>query len=229
MVDQLFNHLLATVAHPLGVLMATETRSGVAGPAPIRTETTNRGGELIWEVPRKWRKLYWQTELTAVQTDWETSKFVSETRTETQMRMLCKTIYLLFHLFILSFIHSIFNCLISKSSWQQASQIGSLTLRFFVLSIFHSFIVCHQSQEDWWICFFWISRCAAHPGAFGKGQRKAIICSQLTNGRFVFVRLKIREYLTLCEVEVFVIKSGRPHLISLFNVAWLPEPVQRKF
>ena len=50
-------------------------------------------------------------------------------------------------------------------------------------------------------------RCTYHPGAFGRGQTKALQCSQPKTGRFVFVRLRVTEYLTLCEVEVFAAKG----------------------
>ena len=49
---------------------------------------------------------------------------------------------------------------------------------------------------------FVMYRCAYHGGSFGRGQTKALQCSQPRTGRYVFVKLRVNEYLTLCEVEV---------------------------
>ena len=46
-----------------------------------------------------------------------------------------------------------------------------------------------------------------HPGAFGRGQTKALQCTQPKTGRYVFVRLRVTEYLTLCEVEVYAVRG----------------------
>ena len=46
-------------------------------------------------------------------------------------------------------------------------------------------------------------RCRFVPGALGKGEKRKIDCAPPRIGRFVFVVLRVREYLTLCEVEVF--------------------------
>ena len=51
-----------------------------------------------------------------------------------------------------------------------------------------------------------ICRCAYHGGSFGRGQTKMLQCSQPRVGRFVFVKLRVNEYLTLCEVEVLGVK-----------------------
>jgi len=45
--------------------------------------------------------------------------------------------------------------------------------------------------------------CAYHPEALGAGQRKAIYCQKIVNGRFVYVTIKADDHLTLCEVEVY--------------------------
>ncbi|XP_065051247.1 uncharacterized protein LOC135680930 isoform X2 [Rhopilema esculentum] len=50
--------------------------------------------------------------------------------------------------------------------------------------------------------------CVFHAPAFGKGQTKALICPQPKTGRFVYVKLRVREWLTLCEVEVYVLQGG---------------------
>lgn len=52
--------------------------------------------------------------------------------------------------------------------------------------------------------------CKYHAGAFGKGQTKPIVCPKPMSGRYVYVMLRVREYLTLCEVEVFVVKGAAP-------------------
>ena len=52
-----------------------------------------------------------------------------------------------------------------------------------------------------------LRRCAYHAGAFGRGQTKAIQCTQPKVGRYVFVRLRVTEYLTLCEVEVMAVRG----------------------
>jgi len=47
--------------------------------------------------------------------------------------------------------------------------------------------------------------CAYFPGAVGDGETKAFDCSSPIKGRYVFVALRVKEYLSLCEVEVYVI------------------------
>ena len=57
-------------------------------------------------------------------------------------------------------------------------------------------------------CFF-IFRCAYHEGKFDYGgQSKDIVCTTPKWGRYVFVVLKVKDYLTLCEAEVYGIKGG---------------------
>lgn len=43
--------------------------------------------------------------------------------------------------------------------------------------------------------------CATHSGALGAGETKAIECN--AKGHFLIIQLKGKNYLTLCEVEVF--------------------------
>ena len=54
---------------------------------------------------------------------------------------------------------------------------------------------------------FVLCRCAYHGGSFGRGQTKALQCSQPRVGRYVFVKLRVNEYLTLCEVEVMAVSG----------------------
>ena len=58
-----------------------------------------------------------------------------------------------------------------------------------------------------YILLILFSRCTYHPGAFGRGQTKSLRCSSPKIGRYVFVRLRVTEYLTLCEVEVSAVKG----------------------
>ena len=51
------------------------------------------------------------------------------------------------------------------------------------------------------------SRCKYYPGAVGKGRTIELTCSNPVAGRYVFIRLKVKEYLTLCEVEVYTLKG----------------------
>lgn len=51
--------------------------------------------------------------------------------------------------------------------------------------------------------------CAYHSGAFGRGQTKTLRCNRPMVGRYVFVRLRTTEYLTLCEVEVFASRAKK--------------------
>ena len=66
-------------------------------------------------------------------------------------------------------------------------------------------------------------RCTYHGGSFGRGQTKALTCSQPKIGRYVFVKLRVNEYLTLCEVEVMAIKSMY-QLIVLFYGTGVSRP-----
>ena len=63
--------------------------------------------------------------------------------------------------------------------------------------------------------------CAYHGGSFGRGQTKALTCSQPKVGRFVFVKLRVNEYLTLCEVEVMAVKCM--YLLTLYSVIVVDE------
>ena len=62
-------------------------------------------------------------------------------------------------------------------------------------------------------------RCMYHPGAFGRGQTKALQCTEPKIGRYVFVRLRVTEYLTLCEVEVYAVGGMFSHLVMYVFVA----------
>ena len=46
-------------------------------------------------------------------------------------------------------------------------------------------------------------RCTYYAGTIGSGKTAVLLCSRLVTGRYVYVSLRVREYLTLCEVEVF--------------------------
>lgn len=54
-----------------------------------------------------------------------------------------------------------------------------------------------------------IYSCATHLNALGRGETKFIQCSTPKSGRYVVVNLRITEYLTLCEVEVYAIRGGK--------------------
>ena len=58
-----------------------------------------------------------------------------------------------------------------------------------------------------------VFRCRFVPGALGRGERRKIDCAPARVGRFVFVVLRVREYLTLCEVEVFA-ETAREFLLT---------------
>ena len=51
-------------------------------------------------------------------------------------------------------------------------------------------------------------RCKYHAGTIGSGQTVELSCSEAISGRYVYVTLRITEYLTLCEVEVFEDKGN---------------------
>ena len=50
-------------------------------------------------------------------------------------------------------------------------------------------------------------RCAYHKDALGAGETKELKCIQSVTGRYVFVMLKVKDYLTLCEVQVFGVQG----------------------
>ena len=56
--------------------------------------------------------------------------------------------------------------------------------------------------------------CIAVSGALGKGETRTLTCSPSVVGRYVFVAHRGKEYLTLCEVQVFAvienIAKGKP-------------------
>ena len=53
------------------------------------------------------------------------------------------------------------------------------------------------------LIFISFHRCTYHRNAFGPGETKELECIQPETGRYVFVMLKVKEFLTLCEVKVF--------------------------
>ena len=70
--------------------------------------------------------------------------------------------------------------------------------------------------------FLLLDRCAYHPGAFGRGQTKSLRCNPPKVGRFVFVRLRTTEYLTLCEVEVYGSKGMLLLILEFIFVSIVP-------
>ena len=46
-------------------------------------------------------------------------------------------------------------------------------------------------------------RCAHNQGSMGSGETRYFLCSQAIKGRYVFISLRGKNVLTLCEVEVF--------------------------
>ena len=59
--------------------------------------------------------------------------------------------------------------------------------------------------NKWILVLIVLHRCAYHKGAIGPGETEELECDQSIFGRFVFVMLKVKEYLTLCEVEVLAV------------------------
>ncbi len=55
---------------------------------------------------------------------------------------------------------------------------------------------------------FCISSCAYFQGPVGSGATHTFTCSSPKLGRYVFVALRVKEYLTLCEVKVYALKHG---------------------
>jgi len=52
------------------------------------------------------------------------------------------------------------------------------------------------------------SVCTFYPHAFGKGETKLLTCSSPVIGRYVYIRILVHEWLTLCEVQVYAYKPG---------------------
>ena len=59
------------------------------------------------------------------------------------------------------------------------------------------------------------SECAFVQGALSAGELRDIQCTQLHSGRYVAIQLQGKEYLTLCEVEVF---GGKLILIGIITL-----------
>ncbi len=58
--------------------------------------------------------------------------------------------------------------------------------------------------------FVFSTRCTYHAGAYEQsGRTEELVCSNVVQGRYVYVVKKTAGYLTLCEVEVFGIKAGQ--------------------
>ena len=51
--------------------------------------------------------------------------------------------------------------------------------------------------------------CAFYSGAVGRGATKSIACRAKAIGRYVAIKLRTKNYLTLCEVRVFGKKGKR--------------------
>ena len=49
------------------------------------------------------------------------------------------------------------------------------------------------------------------------GIKTFIYCSKPTNGRYVFLKLKENDHLTLCEVEVYALKPGEKGMAKCFH------------
>ena len=58
-------------------------------------------------------------------------------------------------------------------------------------------------------------RCTYYAGTVGNGKTAMLLCSRLVTGRYVYITLRAREYLTLCEVEVFEGKGKHSGSYSL--------------
>ena len=63
----------------------------------------------------------------------------------------------------------------------------------------------NDSNNKWILFLIVLHRCAYHKGAIGPGETEELKCNQSISGRFVFVMLKVKEHLTLCEVEVLAV------------------------
>ena len=64
--------------------------------------------------------------------------------------------------------------------------------------------------------YIFFNRCLRVAGALGKGETREIVCTKPEFGQYVFVTLKGKDWLTLCEVEVFAIAS-KPSLSRYCN------------
>ena len=57
-------------------------------------------------------------------------------------------------------------------------------------------------------------RCAKSPRALARAEKRDMVCSRPMKGRYVYVTLRVREILTVCEVEVFPIKGSAVQQVS---------------
>ena len=48
-----------------------------------------------------------------------------------------------------------------------------------------------------------LRRCTYFAGVFGAAERKTLSCAVPVIGRYVYISLRVQEWLTLCEVEVY--------------------------
>lgn len=81
----------------------------------------------------------------------------------------------------------------------------------------HTFLITDRSKACLFTNHFF--RCKYHAGTIGSGQTVELPCSNPVAGRYVYLTLRVTEYLTLCEVEVFEAKGNvLPRFILMFGL-----------
>ncbi len=56
---------------------------------------------------------------------------------------------------------------------------------------------------------YYFHRCVYYAPAFKAGETRSLDCTSPKVGRYVSVGLRVNEYLTLCEVEVFAVGGSK--------------------